>query len=336
MLRLIQIIHPEQGRQIAKIDGDRCLLVKRTYTSIYGLSNAILDYGNGLVTEIEKNLSGDFLDYDAIYNGDSNWKLLPAFDHPGEPSRCLVAGTGLTHKASVDNRQAMHAGDGAEEAPTDSMRIYQWGLEGGKPEPGAVGVQPEWFYKGSGTILRAHGEALEVPPFADDGGEEPEIAGAYIIDPQGRPRRIGLMTGNEFSDHIMEKKNYLYLAPSKLRTCSVGPELILGAPFEEVTGTVALERNGKVLWSRSIATGEANMSHALANLEHHHFKYDAHRRPGDIHIYFFGADAFSFGEGIALEDGDTMVVSWDGFGRPLRNPVRISPEADTTVRVDPL
>ena len=143
------------------------------------------------------------------------------------------------------------------------------------------------------------------------------------------------MIGNEFSDNIMGKKNYLYLAPSKLRICSVGPELIVGAPFEEVTGTVALERNGAVIWSRSIATGQANMSHALANLEHPHFKYDAHRRPGDIHVYFFGADAFSFGEGIALEEGDNMVVSWDGFGRPLRNPVRISTEADTTVRVAP-
>ena len=31
--------------------------------------------------------------------------------------------------------------------------------------------------------------------------------------------------GNEFSDHRFEKKNYLNLAGSKLRTCSIGPEL---------------------------------------------------------------------------------------------------------------
>ena len=78
------------------------------------------------------------------------------------------------------------------------------------------------------------------------------------------------------------------------------------------------------------------MSHSLANLEHHHFKYDAHRRAGDVHIHFFGADAFSFGDGFSLQDGDVMVVSWDGSGRALRNPIRIGNKPDALVRVDPL
>ncbi len=334
MIRLIQIIHPEQGRRIARIEDDRCLLIER-YTTVHGLAHSVLQYGNGLASEIETHLSGDFLDYNALYSGHSDWTLLPAFDHPGEPARCFVTGTGLTHKASVENRDAMH--DQGDKAPvTDSMRIYQWGLEGGKPEPGAVGVQPEWFYKGNGDILKAHGDPLDVPPYADDGGEEPEIVGAYIIDPQGCPRRIGFAVGNEFADHIMEKKNYLYLAPSKLRDCALGPELILGAPFNDVSGTVAIEREGEVVWSRSVVTGEANMSHSLANLEHHHFKYPIHRRPGDAHLHFFGADAFSFGEGVSLQDGDIMVVSWEGFGRPLRNPIRISPEPDAFIPVEPM
>ena len=64
------------------------------------------------------------------------------------------------------------------------------------------------------------------------------------------------------------------------------------------------------------------MNHTVANLEHHHFKYAAHRRPGDTHIYFFGADAFSFGEGFELRDRDIMEVEMPGFGRPLRNPLR--------------
>src|SRR5207244_12831064 len=37
-----------------------------------------------------------------------------------------------------------------------------------------------------------------------------------------------------------------------------------------------------------------------SNMEHHHFKFDSHKRPGDVHVHFFGADAFSFGEGIRL------------------------------------
>ncbi len=336
MFRLVQLIHPEEGRRIAAVDGDRCRMIDG-HTSIHGMASLVLRSDAALSTEIESKLGRNCQDYNAIYHGRSEWKLLPAYDHPGEPSRCLVAGTGLTHRASVDNRQAMHEVDGGGETQiTDSMRMYRWGLQGGRPESGNVGVPPEWFYKGTGSILRAHGEPLVVPSFAGDGGEEPEVAGAYIIDAEGNPRRIGLAIGNEFSDHVTEKKNYLYLAPSKLRTCSFGPELLLDPDFENVDGEVSIERNGSIVWSRNIATGEANMSHSLTNLEHHHFKYPQHRRPDDAHVFFFGADAFSFGAGVELEDGDVMAVSWNGFGRPLKNPLRIEPDEDTLVRVEPL
>ena len=336
MFRLIQLIHPNEGRRIAVVDGDRCRLIDG-HTSVHGIASFVLQSGESLSAEVERTPGRNVQDYNAIYHGRSDWKLLPAYDHPGEPSRCLVAGTGLTHRASVDNRQAMHEQDGDSETQvTDSMRMYQWGLRGGRPETGNVGVPPEWFYKGTGAILRAHGEPLDVPSFAGDGGEEPELAGAYIIDSEGNPRRIGLAIGNEFSDHVTEKKNYLYLAPSKLRTCSLGPELILDPDFGNVSGEVAIERNGSVIWAGTIATGESNMAHSLANLEHHHFKYPQHRRPEDAHVFFFGADAFSFGAGVELEDGDIMAVSWNGFGRPLKNPLRIEPDEETLVRVDPL
>jgi hypothetical protein len=63
------------------------------------------------------------------------------------------------------------------------------------------------------------------------------------------------------------------------------------------------------------------MCHSLANLEQHHFKFEFHRRPGDLHIHFFGADAFSFGDGVRLQEGDVMQVRFEGFGRTLRNPL---------------
>jgi len=129
---------------------------------------------------------------------------------------------------------------------------------------------------------------------------------------------------NEFSDHRMEKRNYLYLAPSKLRNCAIGPELSVGeVDFSHVTGTVSIVRNGETIWSQEIFTGEENMSHSVANLEHHHFKYPAHRRPGDVHVHFFGADAFSFGDGVALAASDLMEISFPQFGRPLRNRIKV-------------
>jgi hypothetical protein len=235
--------------------------------------------------------------------------------------------------ASAKNRQSMH---GKSEELTDSMRMYRWGVEGGKPPAGEIGVAPEWFYKGDGACLHAHNEPLTIPEFAEDGGEEPEIAGVYIVDSGGIPRRIGFTQGNEFADHEFERRNYLYLAASKLRKCAIGPELVIGADFTTVPGTVTIERSGKVLWSRPIATGEQNMSHHLANLEHHHFKFDGHRRPGDLHVHFFGADAFSFGEGVRLEPGDVMQIHFEGFGRPLYNPLNRSSRVPNRVEARPL
>jgi hypothetical protein len=184
-------------------------------------------------------------------------------------------------------------------------------------------------------MLKAHRGVLTVPAYGDDGGEEPEVAGVYFVGPEGEPYRVGYAVGNEFSDHVMEKKNYLYLAPSKLRECAIGPELIIGdVPFESLAGEVSVHRGGKLVWSSQIWTGQANMSHSVRNLEHHHFKYAAHRRPGDVHVHFFGADAFSFGEGVTLEAGDLMQVSFPDLGRPLQNYLAIEdkPARLATVR----
>ena len=133
-----------------------------------------------------------------------------------------------------------------------------------------------------------------------------------------------MANGNEFSDHKFEKINYLYLASSKIRPCSLGPELVIDPQFQSVPGTVTIERAGRVLWTKAIATGEAEMCHSLANIEHHHFKFETHRRPGDVHVHYYGAHSLSFGEGIRLADGDVMSVEFAGFGRALRNPLSVA------------
>ncbi|MGC4051273.1 MAG: GguC family protein [Paludibaculum sp.] len=329
-IRLVQLTSGS-GRCVALVDGQR-LRVLREFSSVYELAQAAIARGVRLGALAEESVSGQSEDYDAVDAGRSPWRLLPAGDHPTEPSRCLVSGTGLTHLASASRRDAMHA---STAQLTDSMRMYLWGEEGGRPAAGQVGVAPEWFYKGNGTILKAHNEPLLVPRYGEDGGEEPEIAGVYLIDGNGVPRRLGLTMGNEFSDHKHERRNYLYLASSKLRTCSIGPELVVDAEFGLVAGKVSILRGGEELWQHTIGSGESRMSHTLANLEHHHFKYEQHRRPGDVHVHYFGADAFSFGDGLELADGDVMQVQFEGFGRPLRNPIRIDRSPDELVPVLP-
>jgi hypothetical protein len=329
-IRLVQLYHASNGRQVALVQ-EPWLQLLLSVNSVYELAMDAIHGQKKLQSIIESRLSETKVDYNAVYKGQSDWKLLPSFDHPGNPSACLVSGTGLTHKNSALNRQMMH--QGGQDKLTDSMKIYQWGLEGGQPAKGSIGVQPEWFYKGAGHILKAHGEVLEIPDYADDGGEEPEIAGVYVIGDTGQPYRVGFTTGNEFSDHIMERKNYLYLAPSKLRNCAIGPELIVGAEFKDIAGTVKVSRQNKPIWEQAIKTGEQNMAHSLANLEYHHFKYKGHRIPLQGHVHFYGADAFSFGQGIQLETDDVMSIQWNGFGRALQNSLQIDNHREEWIEV---
>ena len=146
------------------------------------------------------------------------------------------------------------------------MKIFRMGLEGGKPQPGQIGVQPEWFYKGNGATATGPGEPLMSPGFALDGGEEPEVAGIYVIASNGMPFRIGFTLSNEFSDHVTERMNYLYLAHSKLRPASFGPVIRVGAPPADIRGMSRIKREGKVIWEKPFLSGEANMSHTFANL----------------------------------------------------------------------
>ncbi|TJW48837.1 MAG: GguC protein [Mesorhizobium sp.] len=243
-------------------------------------------------------------------------------------------GTGLTHLGSAATRDSMHkklSSDG-EEQLTDSMKMFRMGLEGGKPAKGQTGVQPEWFYKGNGTMAVAPGAALLSPAFAQDAGEEPEVAGIYVIGDDGAPFRVGFTLSNEFSDHVTERVNYLFLAHSKLRNASFGPEILIGDLPSDVRGSSRIIRDGKVLWEKPFLSGEANMSHTIANLEHHHFKYAAFRQPGDVHVHMFGTATLSFADGIRTEAGDVFEIEAKDFGLPLRNPLEIEQPVKVAVK----
>jgi hypothetical protein len=340
MAHLVQLrVAEPQGaatRRVALVDEPHVILLDGV-ESVYALVQTALASRAPLSTLVRDRATGDRLDYDSIYNGTSRWRLLPPIDHPDEPARCIVSGTGLTHIGSARDRAAMHTPQAAQAAPiSDSMRMFHAGLEGGRPGEGKIGVAPEWFYKGTGVTLRTHGEPLTVPSFAEDGGEEAELAGLYVIDAKGVPHRVGMAVGNEFSDHRFERRNYLNLAGSKLRECAIGPELVVAPNFHHVPGEAWIERGTDIIWHKRIASGDDEMSHSLQNLEHHHFKFAQHRRPGDVHVHFFGAHSLSFGEGVTLQMNDVMAIRFDGFGRTLRNVVRVEETSEWLVVVTSL
>lgn len=167
-----------------------------------------------------------------------------------------------------------------------------------------------------------------------DGSDESEIAGIYLIGPDRIPYRVGFVLGNEFSDHKMERINYLYLAHSKLRCCSFGPELLTGGLPEDVRGTVKIKRNDEIIWQHDFLSGEKNMTHSISNLEMHHFKYEVFRNPGDLHLYFFGTSTMSFSFGIRVEEHDEIEIASELFGLPLKN--RVIRKESPYVQVQPL
>ena len=314
-MRLVQFESSNGERRVGVVEGSQLREV-RSACSVRELALAAIEAGVGLEQQVNSLGLGDSHDYASLL---ADLKVLPPLDHP-DPAHMLISGTGLTHLGSASARDKMHqAGD--ETALTDTMRIFKWGVEGGKPAAGQAGVQPEWFYKGDGSTVVRPGAAFPVPPFAEDAGEEPEIGGLYVIGPDSKPYRVGFAVGNEFSDHIMERKNYLYLAHSKLRSCSYGPEVRVGELPQHLAGTSRILRNGKEIWRNEFLSGEANMCHSLENLEYHHFKYRQFLKPGDVHIHFFGTATLSFADGIRTQAGDVFEISQAEFGAPLVNRV---------------
>ena len=296
--------------------------------SVYALALEAVRAGKQLHAVITERGLGDAVDLEVAYN---EGRVLSPIRHP-DPAHLHLTGTGLTHLGSAATRDAMHKKVDIEEKLTDSMKMFRMGLEGGKPANGTPGVQPEWFYKGNGTMVVEPGKPLLSPAFALDAGEEPEIAGIYIIGDDGAPFRIGFALSNEFSDHVTERINYLYLAHSKLRNASIGPEILVGELPDDVRGMSRILRGGGTLWEKPFLSGEANMSHTIANLEHHHFKYDVFRQPGDVHIHMFGTATLSFADGVKAEAGDIFEIEAPGFGLPLRNPLKLDVAAPVEVR----
>ncbi len=293
-------------------------------TSILALAGEAIASGRSLADVVAAHGKGEAVDLTAEL---AAGRIDTPLRHP-DPAHLHLTGTGLTHTGSASARDAMHGAT----AVTDSMKMFRMGIEGGKPAAGQTGVQPEWFYKGNGVNLVAPGQPLNSPAFALDGGEEPEIAGIYLIGPDGTPFRLGFALANEFSDHITEKGNYLWLAHSKLRPAAIGPEMLVGDLPQDIHGTSRVRRKGEVIWEKPFLSGEANMSHSIVNLEYHHFKYDIFRQPGDLHIHMFGTATLSFADGIACHADDQFEISAPDFGLPLINPLHHDAARNVTVR----
>ena len=330
-MKLIQLSNSENSRIVGVLFENKIFNIteiNKNLSTTYELINYSLSSDlslENIITNLLEKAPALKYSYDEIMHSnktDNLPKILVPIDHP-DPYKLFISGTGLTHTGSVKSRDMMHNENELKKDQTDSAKMFQMGIEGGKPKEGNTGVAPERFYKGNGTNLKGPNEELEIPDFSLDGGEEPEIIGCYIIDFQGNPVRIGFSLGNEFSDHETEQINYLYLAHSKMRNCSIGPELDTRLEFKDISISCEIDRDGsKIYESGILKSGEEYMSHSLDNMEYHHFKYDIHRRPGDIHLHFFGTSQLSYStRDWKFNSGDEITISSPEFIGQLKNRV---------------
>lgn len=326
---LVSQIKSESGKQQVVVRVGTEAFVVNNAESVYELAMECSRSGLKMADLIGKKGFGAAVDLNRAY---SEGRILLPITHP-DAAHLHMTGTGLTHLGSAATRDAMHSKIGGKAELSDSMKMFKMGVEGGKPEAGKTGVQPEWFYKGTGATAVAPGAPLTSPEFALDGGEEPEFAGIYVIGEDGTPFRVGFAIANEFSDHVTERQNYLYLAHSKLRPASFGPEIRLGELPEDIQGNSRILRGDEIIFDKPFLSGESNMSHSIANLEHHHFKYALFRQPGDVHVHMFGTATLSFAEDVRPQDGDIFEIEAAGFGLPLRNALALEPKTDTPVAV---
>lgn len=324
-LTVCQLRDENGARRVAVSSGERAYLVAGAQ-SLYGIASEAIVSGATLAQTIAQHGRGEAVDLaQALEEG----RLLAPIDHP-DPAHCHLSGVGLSHFGLPDEVAAMRAA--ADDDPRDMVRMYRMGLEGGRPPAGAVGVQPEWFYKGDGGSLVGPGGDLVSPAFALDGGEEPEIAGVYVIGPDATPFRLGVCLANEFSDHVMKDANYHWVAHSKFRPAALGPELLTGAVPPDLRGRVSVLRQATTLWTAPFATGEANMMYSIDNLERHLFKYPPFRRPGDVHVHFFGCAMLSHLDGVKAEPGDVFEITAPPFKLPLRNRLALASPTDVAVQ----
>ena len=185
-MHLSQILSPDGALSVVARHGDHAAIVCGA-ASTYALAQEAIAAGRSLADVVASHGLGATVDLAALATAG---RLALPVTHP-DPAHLHLTGTGLTHLGSASARDAMHAKLAGAETLTDSMKMFRMGLEGGRPDQGDAGVQPEWFYKGNGFAAVAPGQALTSPGFAEDGGEEPEVAGIYIIGPDGQVCSLG-------------------------------------------------------------------------------------------------------------------------------------------------
>ena len=196
LTRLVQLMHPDEGRRAALVYEDQLHLLA-TYRSVYSFAMAAVATRWKLRDLLSTDLSGIVLDFGAIEGGRTRWKILPCFDHPEEPGRCVVSSAGPPWR---------YIGSGA------SLRGYAELLEGGaSAEIAAV------------YAIGPAGEPRRVGLAPAVGGRFPALGPALTLEPQ-LARVEGVVRVLRGGNEVLARKLSGGDAPLHLALASIEPD----------------------------------------------------------------------------------------------------------------
>ena len=145
-VRLLQHRDDDGRRRVVLADGDHaCFLADAT--TVRALAWDAIATGRSLADAAAARRTDDTVDIAAAL---AAGRLCCAIDHD-DPARLMMAGTGLTHLGSAAGRDAMHKAAADAATPTDSMRMFLEGVEGGKPVDAPPGSSPNGSTRATGN-----------------------------------------------------------------------------------------------------------------------------------------------------------------------------------------
>lgn len=145
-----------------------------------------------------------------------------------------------------------------------------------------------WFYKGNGSLLKTHGEALNIPYHALSIACEPGIVCIYMVDPFGKLRFVGFTLGNDVHDPLLGNLDSPDALQASLRDCAIAPAMILGEMHCRLSIDARIERQDAQISCREyvidLKEWQALRRCTQAFLEQH----EQFLQPGMVHYVFHG------------------------------------------------
>ena len=288
-MHLSQITDADGARRVVFRD-DTTARVVTGATTTYDLAREAIAARTTLADAVRSRGLGAEVDLAAAL---AEGRVHAPINHP-DPAHLHLTGTGLTHLGSAATRDAMHAGHRAGKADRFDEDVPHG------PRGRQAGARARSACSRNGSTRATARSPWRPARRSLAGLRQGRRRGAgdrrHLRDRRRRHAVPRSASRSPTSSPTTSPSgvNYLFLAHSKLRERVVRAGDPGSAPLpDDVAAPRASCATARLLWEKPFLSGEANMSHTIANLEHHHFKYGLFRQPGDVHVHMFGTATLS-------------------------------------------